>query len=403
MNKNYDCVVFGASGFTGELVCEYIARSTSEKDSFKWAIAGRNFEKLQDVKRRLKIDVPTIVANSNDIDSLKKMAAETKVVITTVGPYLRYGESLVEACIAEKTHYCDLTGELPFIYNMVQKYHEKAAKRGVKIVHSCGFDSVPSDCGNLLLQTALEKAGKAPASQVRYYLMGAKGSFSRGTAESLMDVVSLAKGDANMRRVVANANSLTDLRPLYGKDQKKVIFDERRDFWTGPFLMESINTRIVRRTNALRSYAWGKDFDYTETTKLGEGAGAFLKGQAMRAGIGGFVAAALTKPTRKLVSKLLPEVGGGPSKEDRDNGFFKVELWGFTGRGDKKPVATAVFKGPKDPGYGSTAMMLAESGKTLARDEGPKCYGVGTPGAMLGLDLLDGLRKQGFQIEAKLS
>ena len=370
-SREFDVVVFGATGFTGKLVCEYLRDTGAKLGDLKWAIAGRSHAKLESVSRELGIDVPMVVADSTDGPSLEAMAARTAVVLTTVGPYLRYGEALVQACISKKTNYCDLTGELPFIAEMVEKYHDAAMTAGVKIVHSCGFDSIPSDIGTGFLQERLTAAGRSPAVKVKYYLMGAQGSFSRGTAESLMDVVALAKDDKAVRKTVANANALTDLRPLYGKDQKKLVFDEYHQFWTAPFVMESINTRIVRRSNFLQGYPWGKDFDYTETTKVGKGAQAFLKGQAMRLGVGVFIASALTEPTRKLASKLLPKEGGGPDRDKIESGFFNVAILGFAKREDDTPIAKVLFKGPKDPGYGSTAIMLSESAIALSQNKGP--------------------------------
>lgn len=393
--KQYDLVVFGATGFTGKLVCRYLKEKKC--NNIRWAIAGRNAKKLETLKEQLQLNVDSLVADSFDIKSLESLCEKSKVVLTTVGPYLRYGESLVKACVEKNAHYCDLTGEVPFIHKTILKYHERAKKNKVKIVHSCGFDSVPSDLGNLYLQSRAKEKLDTQFKKVKYYMMDARGAFSRGTIESLMDVVALTK-IPQMRKHLANVNWLTDLEPVFGVDQKKMKYDEELSTWTSPFVMETINTRIVRRSNQLLGLPWEKDWEYTECVSTGKGLRGYLGGLIVHLVITAIALSALSTFTRKIISKLLPDVGSGPSESSIEKGFFKVSIFGAETTKNNY-MARVDFEGPKDPGYGSTAIMLAEAALCLSQESGTERYGVGTPASMIGLDLLPELRKNGFKID----
>jgi short subunit dehydrogenase-like uncharacterized protein len=393
--RKYDIVVFGASGFTGKLVVEHLSKNYKNED-LKWAVAGRNQAKLKEICEEFAIDSDRIIiADVNKKDSLKAMAKKTKVILTTVGPYLKYGDAVVEACVEMNTHYCDLTGEVPFIHNCISRYDEKAKAAKVKIVHSAGFDAVPSDIGTLYLQEAYNKESGSYFKDVQYYLANAKGGFSRGTIDSLAAVIKLSK-EPEVAKLLANANSLTDLKPLYKEDQKKAVFDKYYKSWTAPFMMESINTRLVRRTNFLKECAWGEDFSYHETSMIGKGSGAYLGAETIRLTMAALMASAKRDFTWNLTKKILPKEGGGPSKKDRDEGFF---ICWIQGNVDGKPSRKVVFKGPKDPGYGSTSIMLAETAICLAKGESNENFGVSSTASLVGTALVDRLRKFEFSVE----
>ena len=394
-DRKYDLVVFGASGFTGSLVVEHLSKNYSKED-LKWAIAGRNQAKLKDLCEKFNIDKDDmIIANVNQKDSIRSMVAQAKVVLTTVGPYLKYGDVLVESCVDIGTHYCDLTGEVPFIHNCIKRYEERAKKAKVKIVHSAGFDAVPSDLGTLYLQEEYQKESGNYFKDVKYYLANAKGGFSRGTIDSLAAIIKLSRKN-EVAKLLANANSLTDLPPLYNEDQKKARYDEYYKSWTAPFMMESINTRIVRRTNFLNDCAWGRDFSYHETSVTGKGGGAYLGAETIRFSMGALMAAAKRDFTWNLTKKILPKEGGGPNEKARNEGFF---ISWIQGNIDGKPQRKVVFKGPKDPGYGSTSIMLAETAICLAKGQCNDNYGVSSTASLVGTSLVDRLRKFEFSIE----
>ncbi|NRA69203.1 MAG: saccharopine dehydrogenase NADP-binding domain-containing protein [Pseudobacteriovorax sp.] len=398
--RDYDVVIFGATGFVGKLLCEYFRDHV--KDRVSWAIAGRSLDKLKALSEALSLDAGIIIADSRDDTSLLSMAARTRVVLTTVGPYLRYGEPLVKACIEQETHYCDLTGEVPFIYNMIAKYHHSAAEQSVKIVHCCGFDSIPSDIGALVLQNYLKSETGDYAEKLEYVLSSASGSLSRGTLESLMDVVSLAGKDPDVRRYLRNANCLTELGEIRGRDQMSVKFHKGLDRWTAPFLMETVNTRIVRRSHFLMGCPYSSEFEYTETAQMPRGAKGFLAGQGLRLFMGTLVAASLSKPSRKAISLLMPDVGEGPSRKSIEKGFFHVEILAYRKKTDTDAMAAVTFKGFKDPGYGATAIMQAEAAIVLSSSHESQRYGVGTPAAMIGTELADALVEQGFVIKPRM-
>ena len=393
--RAYDIIVYGVTGFTGKLVAEYLSHNYLSHE-VRWAVAGRNREKLDQVMKQLNLHVDIIEADSTDENSLKAMADQTNVVLTVVGPYLRYGEPLVKACVEAGTHYCDLTGEMPFIFDMIDKYHDKAKQMQVKIVHSCGFDSIPSDIGSAFLQQQAKENLGSFFPKVKYYVRAIKGTFSRGTAESLMDVINLGK-DREIRKRLGNVNALTSLPPVYGVDQSRPLYDKFYRKWTTPFIMEKINSRIVRRSHFLWDCPWGDDFHYSETMLAGAGPVALVKASVIQAAVTGFALTALHPTSRKLASKFLPEIGDGPSPDIIENGFFRVAIHGIDKDGTH--CARVKFNGPKDPGYGSTAIMLAESAVALSIGETTAHCGVGTPSAMIGTSLVERLSLRGFEIE----
>lgn len=396
--REFDIVVFGATGFAGRLVCEYLVEHYMD-DEVRWAIAGRNERKLASLREDLSRlnplaeDIPHVVADSMDRASLDAMAARTTVICTTVGPYAKYGSELVAACVEHGTHYCDLTGEVQWIRRMLDQHHDRAKETGARIVHCCGFDSIPSDLGTLALQNeAIERSGE-PCHEVKYLLAVATGGFSGGTIASMANVMEEAS-NKETRRVLGHPYSLNpegEREGPDGSDQMGVEYDEVAEVWTAPFVMAAINTRIVRRSNALLDYKYGKDFRYSEATKMGAGPGGALKAGGLSAGLGVFTAAMAFGKTRNLLTKyVLPDPGEGPSRDKIENGFFKVILDGRGGPADGLKVEV---RGGRDPGYGATATMLSEAALCLAlqRDELTSEGGILTPAAAMGEQLIERL------------
>ncbi len=399
-NREFDIVVFGATGFAGRLVCEYFVEHYLDQE-VTWAMAGRSERKLAALREDLtKLNplaenVPHIVADSTDRASLDAMVARTRVVCTTVGPYAKYGSELVAACVEHGTDYCDLTGEVQWIRRMLDQYHEAAVENHARIVHCCGFDSIPSDLGTFALQDeAIQRTGE-PCHEVKYLLSVATGGFSGGTIASMANVMEEASDPAT-RRVLGHPYSLNpegERSGPDGSDQMGVEYDEVAGVWTGPFVMATVNTRIVRRTNALLDYRYGRDFRYSEATKMGRGPSGAVKAGALAAGMGVFAGAMGLGPTRKALTKyVLPDPGEGPSRDKIENGFFKVMLDGRGGPADGLKVEVV---GGRDPGYGATSTMLAESALCLALDSDDLTLpgGILTPGAAMGEKLIKRLNE----------
>ena len=280
-NRDFDLIIWGATGFTGDLVCEYI-NNNYQYNELKWAIGGRNQNKLLKLQKKLKIDDSRIIiADSSDKESLIKMAKRSKVICTTVGPYAKYGTYLVEACVEAKTNYCDITGETQWIRRIIDKHHSTAKEKHIKIVNSCGFDSVPSDMGVYYSQKKVfEKTGKY-AQMINMRVAGAKGGISGGTYNSLSNVLEEARVDKDVRKTLANPYGLNPEGKQFGPDKpdlRKVIFDKVSNSWIAPFVMAGINTKIVRRSHALMDFIYGSDFSYDEATISGKGISGKIKG-----------------------------------------------------------------------------------------------------------------------------
>lgn len=401
--RPYDVVLFGATGFTGQLVAEYLADHYTDS-GLRWALAGRNATKLEAVRAQLRershgrCDPSILIAESHDRASLDLVANQTLVVCSTVGPYAKYGDALVAACVEAGTSYSDLTGEVQWVRRMIDQHHTAAQASGARIVHCCGFDSIPSDLGTqLLVEEALAQHGSAP-DNATLYVGATRGGFSGGTVASLLNVLDEA-GDPAVRRVLGNPYSLCPEGEQRGPDRgdpNGVSFDRDESSWIGPFLMAAVNSRVVRRSNALQSYRYGREFLYREVTRLPAGPIGMMKATALAAGLGSFVVAASIKPVRKLLlPRVLPAPGEGPSKAAIEGGFFKLEIVGRFSDG-KEPVRIAV-KGRLDPGYGATAAMLAEAAVCLALDAAklPAGGGVLTPASAMGPVLRERLNARG--------
>ena len=406
--REFDIILFGATGFAGALVAEYYAGLENPP---RWAMAGRNMEKLEKLREDLSKDFPAIaevdlvVANSSDKASLEAMAARTRVVCSTVGPYTKYGTALVEACIANGTHYCDLTGEAQWVRAMIDAHHESAREAGVRIVTCCGFDSIPSDLGTLMLQDhALETHGR-PCSQVKFFVAKMRGGFSGGTVASMLELLTQASQDRSILKVLGHPYSLNpegERKGPDGSDQRWIRYDEDARAWTAPFLMAAINTKIVRRSNALLDYKYGKEFRYSEVTRTASGPSGMFAAVMMALGLGGFTMALMQEQTRALLEKfVLPAPGEGPSREMIDTGFFEIRLVGHV-EGRTEPVRGKV-RGERDPGYGATATMLGESAICLALDQErlESEGGLLTPASAMGMVLVERLRDAGMTFEVK--
>ena len=389
--KELDLIIWGATGFTGQLVSEYINKKYSNT-ALKWGIAGRNKEKVLVIADRLNIAKDRIfIADCNDIESLIKLTSKTKVICTTVGPYAKLGTNLIEACIKTNTNYCDITGETQWIRKMINEYHLKAKKNKIKIINSCGFDSIPSDMGVFYSQKKVfEKTGKY-ASKVNMRVAGAKGGISGGTYNSLSNVLEEARVDKEVRKTLTNPYGLNPIDKQNGPDKadlQSVIFDKVSNSWIAPFVMAGINTKIVRRSHALIDFKYGSDFSYDEATLSGKGVLGQVKGYLSLIPIflatrkkGSFI--------KNIVDYVLPKSGEGPSEKTRISGYYNLRFY-LT---QQNKIYLSKVIGDMDPGYGSTSKMLAESAVCLALDKTPKTYGILTPSVALGDPLLKRLQE----------
>jgi len=399
--RPYAVILYGATSFVGQITAHYLTEflsNTKDKDGadVTWAIAGRDEAKLNELQSKLGSTVDIILANSDDADSLDEMTKQTQVIISTVGPYLKYGEPLIKSCTTHGTDYVDLTGEAIFIKDMMDKYQDAAKQSGARIVNSCGFDSIPSDLGVYFTQTqAEEKFGRA-CDVIHMRVKAAKGGLSGGTIASMATIFEEVGKDKSRRKQVANPYLLNDDKDAPNVRQANVSkpeYDSEHKRWLAPFVMASINTRIVHRTNQLLGYEYGRDFKYDEAMWMQDGVKGQLSSYAMSAGLFGFATAMMVKPSRELLAKhVLPKSGSGPSAEEQANGYFDIRLFGETA--NKDTINTKVT-GDKDPGYGSTSRMLAQAALCLAQDISKEEVGGGfwTPASAMGNDLLTRLEE----------
>jgi short subunit dehydrogenase-like uncharacterized protein len=407
--RPYDLIVFGATGFTGRLVAEYLLGHAPSE--LRWAVAGRNPAKLETIKAELTAEYPAaasldvLVADSMDAAAVARIAEQCKVVCTTVGPYAKYGALLVGACAVAGTHYCDLSGETHFVRQSMEANLTKAQETGACIVHCCGFDSIPSDIGTYMLGEAMAERG-ATLKQVRAFAGEMKGGPSGGTVASMANILDDIKKDPSLRKVVGHPYGLNPEGEREGpdkSDQMNVRFDKELGMWTAPFVMAAINTRVVRRSNALRKYPFGTDFRYSEAMSTGKGPRGMMRAAAMAGGLAGFFGAMHVGPIRGVLEdRFLPKPGEGPTKEERENGFFVFRL---LATGETKAGQTIRLRGriegKKDPGYGETAKMLGESALCLAQDDLPVGGGIWTPASAMGSLLLQRLRAANMVFEVK--
>ena len=390
--REFDIIIWGASSFTGQLVTEYLFnRYGSSK--IKWAIAGRNLDKLEKVRSHLAHEkIPIFIADSFDKESLSKFVKKTKVVCSTVGPYSLYGTKLVKLCIENNTNYCDITGEAHWIRTLIDSFHKEAKSKKIKIVNSCGFDSIPSDMGVYFIQNKIKKVYNNYAKSIKMRVAGIRGGISGGTYSSINNLLREAYNDKTIFKLLNNPYGLNPKDKMEGldkKDLRKIIFDKESNSWIYPFIMAGINTKIVRRSNALSNFQYGKDFKYEEAMMSGKGISGFLK-----AILAIFPLAMIgLNPNsflKKIVNSFMPKPGEGPGVKKRKNGFYNLRFYVTI---DEKRKAFAKVIGDSDPGYGSTSKMLAESALCLAFDKLPENYGVITPSFSMGEKLLTRLNE----------
>jgi short subunit dehydrogenase-like uncharacterized protein len=370
--KNFDIIVYGATGFTGQLVCEYLAAHYRDDSQLKWAMAGRSLDKLKSVRDAIgaSADTPLIPADSSDVDSLKAMIGQTKSVISTVGPYQLYGSDLVAACAASGTDYIDLCGEPVWMRQMIDAHQATAERSGARIVFSCGFDSLPFELGVFYCQEAAKRAFGAPAQRVKGRVRGMKGTFSGGTYASIKATFTAAAKDLSLVAMLKNPFVLTP--GFEGPKQppgNKALFDEELQSWTAPFVMSTINTRSIHRSNMLMGFPYGRDFIYDEMVLTGPGE----RGEAN--------ARLVMAANNKMGASEAPKPGEGPSKEERETGSYDLLFVALAP--DGRQVHAAV-KGDRDPGYGATSKMIAECAICLLRDTREVRAGIWTPGAAMG-------------------
>jgi len=405
-DRRLDVVVFGATGFVGRLTAGELVRRAP--DGVRVGLAGRSQERLARVRDGLgprAAGWPLVAADSSDAGAMRALAESCRVVATTVGPYRRYGMALVEACAAAGTDYVDLTGEVLFMRAAIDRCDAVAQRSGARIVHTCGFDSIPSDLGVLLLHEAVVRDRAGELTDTTLVVRAMKGGASGGTLASLTGQLDEVRGDPALREVVEDPYALSPDRaaePDLGRqaDLRAPSYDADLDTWLAPFVMASINTRVVRRSNALQGWAYGRSLRYREAMGMGSGTAGRVKAAALAAGVGALVAGLSAGPTRRLLDRVLPAPGEGPSDQAREQGFFKIDVHTRTTTGARY-VCHVAAQG--DPGYKATAVMLAEAALCLLldRDRLPDRAGVLTPATAMGTALADRLRAAGQTLEVE--
>jgi len=400
MNRPYDMVIWGATGFTGRLVVEYMIQ---HHPGVSIAIAGRNPQKCQSLLDDLGVDLPIVIADAFDEVSLRAMVRQTQVVCTTVGPYSTYGHLLVDVCVEEGTHYCDLTGESPFVRAVIDKHHAVATEKNVSIVHACGFDSIPSDLGAWMTQQHIHAQTGQYARQIHFVTGKMKGGFSGGTIASFVHMLDRIPDNPDIPRILNNPYALnpdSTFKGPDGRDQMSIRYISELGRWTAPFVMAGTNTRIVRRSHALQDFPYGLDFQYSEAMGFPKG----LKGLSMAVGVtlglGGLLGSMVASSwLRRQIWKWLPQPGEGPSAAERQAGYFNVHLYGqVDGQWYEGIVGDSI-----DPGYACTAKMLAESCLCLVQNQAelPVGGGVLTPATAFGSVLLNRLKRAGMRFECR--
>ena len=387
IQREFDIVVYGATGFTGALVAEYLHEAHGK---IKWAVAGRSQTKLDALKQQLGApDLPTLVADSDSEEDMTRLAAHSRVIISTVGPYARYGTTLIEACAAKGTHYCDLTGEPQWMASIFKRVNDTAQASGARLIHCCGFDSIPSDLGVYVAQKTMMEKHSLYASSVSGRMGQSKGAVSGGTVASMLLAIEQGISDPVAKKALNDPYSLypAEVEPgRDGPDQRGAQWDDCFQSWTGPFVMAAINSKVVRRSNALASLIYGADFSYNEAILMPSRHAALLLAGGSMLGM----AALAIGPLRRLIATRLPQPGEGPSLSERENGFFEFFVQAHHPEDASKDVRIKA-KGKRDPGYGATSRMLAQAGMSLAFDDVGVKGGIWTPASGLGDFLVERL------------
>jgi short subunit dehydrogenase-like uncharacterized protein len=371
-SSKFDIIVYGATGFTGQLVAEYLAEHYRGDRNLKWAMAGRSLDKLASVRDAIgaPADIALIVADAGNPASLKAMADQTRLVLSTVGPYQLYGSDLVAACAASGADYLDLCGEPVWMRQMIDAHEAAAKSSGARIVFSCGFDSLPFELGVFFAQETAKKTLGAPVSRVKGRVREMKGTFSGGTAASIKATFAAAAKDLSLVAMLKDPFVLTP--GFTGPKQppgNRPRLDEDLGMWTAPFVMATINTRSVHRSNQLMGFPYGRDFVYDEMVLTGAGE----TGEAN--------AKLVVAANNKMGSSDGPKPGEGPSREERESGCYDLLFVALAPDGRQVRVAV---RGDRDPGYGSTSKMISECAICLLRDTPEVPAGIWTPGAAMG-------------------
>jgi short subunit dehydrogenase-like uncharacterized protein len=405
-DRELDVVVFGATGFVGRLVAGYLAGHSP--GGVRIGLAGRSERRLADVRAGLGVAAsawPLLVADSTDPASVTALARAARVVVSTVGPYRAHGLALVQACAAAGTDYADLTGEVLFIRDSIDRCHDVAAGTGTRVVHCCGFDSVPSDLGVLLLHHAARADDTGDLQDTTLIVKALRGGISGGTLASLMGQQDEVRASAERRRLVGDPYALSPDRaaePDLGDEQDLdwIRYDGQLRTWVGPFAMAGINTRVVRRSNALQGWAYGRRFRYREVTGFGAGPAATLLTAAASAALKAAGAGLSFGPSRALLGQLLPAPGQGPGEKTRRAGYFRIQIHARTTAGAPY-LGTIEAQG--DPGYAATSVMLGETALCLAldNDQLPDRAGVLTPATAMGAALAARLRAAGHTLATR--
>jgi short subunit dehydrogenase-like uncharacterized protein len=407
--RAFDLVLFGATGFVGRLVARHLCQYAPP--DIRIAVAGRDPARLGSLLERIggaAAQWPVLFADSAHAGSLNRLAASTRVVATTVGPYAMRGLPLVGACVHHGTHYVDLTGELLFVRESIDCFHEEAIATGAKIVHGCGFDSVPSDLVAHLAASQARIDDTGTLSTVRS-VVAMRGGFSGGTLASMVGQLDAIRHDRQARALVDDPYALSpdrDAEPDHegphgsGQPCHGIEYDERLDRWVGPFVMAAFNEPMVRRSNALTGWSYGRDLDYREFQVMGSGASGHVKAHLLAAGPSLVAGLLSMPPSRFLMDRLLPSPGEGPDAIRRANGFFRMRGYVQTSQGTRYVATVAAAR---DPGYDATAVMIGQSALALAEDEDrlPDRYGVLTPATAFGDHLVDRLWDHGFTAEVE--
>jgi short subunit dehydrogenase-like uncharacterized protein len=404
--RELDVVLFGATSFVGRLTAEYLARAAPPQTRI--GLAGRSQQRLQDLQASIGEPAthwPLFVADSGDAQALEKLALSTRVLATTVGPYRRYGLEVAGACASAGTHYADLTGEVLFMRETIDRFDAIARESGARIVHSCGFDSIPSDLGVLALHEAAAADGTGELEDTTLVVRAMKGGASGGTVASLKDTIDDARGDRRLARTLLDPYALSpdrEAEPSLGAegDMRTISNDRALGMWIAPFIMGTINTRVVRRSNALQDWAYGRRFRYREVMGFGSGPLAAARAGAVAGGVLALAVGLAIPPSRMVLDRALPSPGEGPSESQRRNGFFRIELHTRTSSGARYLCRVAQ---QGDPGYLATSVMFGESSLCLAHDGEslPARAGVLTPATAMGDALIERLRAAGQTLEVE--
>lgn len=391
-DRRLDLVVYGATSFVGQILCRYLVERHGIGGPLRWAIAGRDATKLEQVAADTGADVERIVADAADRSALEQMVGATKVVVSTVGPYAKFGSELVDAVVAAGTDYCDLTGETQWMRRMIDAHQDDAERSGARVVHTCGFDSIPSDLGVWFTQQrALERFGVA-CNRISMRVHALRGGASGGTVASMLNLMEEAAADPSLRRLLADPYALAPVDQRDGPSQPDLARPARDAVtgqWIAPFVMAAVNTRVVQRSHALMGRPWGQDFRYDEATEMGAGPVGAAKAVGLSAGLAVGLGLTALGPTRRLVARVVPKPGEGPSPDAQLKGNFDLRFFGSTP--DGRTLLTQVT-GDRDPGYGSTAKMLGEAAVALVElDPAEVGGGFWTPSTAFGDQLVERL------------